>query len=434
MDVNQAARMIEWLDEERRRDKATISTLQERLAQQQETMDTLSKRLNSMESDQTVLRGELTSNGRESESLDLLRKEMQQMIESVEAKRLTAEREAERRAELAREASSRPVRELTEKLGKLERQTTELPAINVEKDRLAGTVASLQQRVDDLFKRLEEPDRRLAFLEEQRRQDARRLSEAESEMPELRKQIDSFKPKVTLIEELSLRNERKIQDVTAGDRDRREQIQQFIDQQTLLDQERNLQVKALLDRYGEQDSQMQRNIERFETWAEAYRDMKKIVEDFERIGDRLERRINEVAEMQRLSEERFRQEWNDWRSDDQKRWKQFTLSNDEVWRLHDKEFERFVQRLSEMEGLFQPLQDGINRLWNLERERAKLYRERYHSLLMEFDTGTNIPTSTNPVSKTATGTMPAVSASGNGTGSNGIPSNGNGSGSNGTGS
>lgn len=394
MDVNQAARMIEWLDEERRRDKATISTLQERLAQQQDMMETLTKRLNSMESDQTVLRGEMRGGGRDSESLDLLRKEMQQMIEQVEAKRLTAEREAERRAELARESTARPVREMSEKLTKLERQTTELPAINVEKDRLSGVVANIQQRVDDLFKRLEEPDRRLAFLEEQRRQDARRLSEMESEMPEVRKQIDSFKPKVTLIEELSLRNERKIQEVSAGDRDRREQIQQFIDQQTLLDQERDQQVKALLERYGEQDSAMQRNIERFETWSEAYRDMKKIIDDFERIGDRLERRINEVAEMQRLSEERFRQEWNDWRSDDQKRWKQFTLSNDEVWRLHDKEFERFVQRLSDMEELFPPLQDGINRLWNLERERSKLYRERYHSLLMEFDTGSNIPTGT----------------------------------------
>src|SRR5215207_4971518 len=115
MDVNQAARMIEWLDEERRRDKATISTLQERLAQQQELMDTLGKRLNTMESDQTVLRGELNSNGRESDSLDQLRKEMQQMIEAVEAKRLTAEREAERRAELAREANARPVRDLTDK-------------------------------------------------------------------------------------------------------------------------------------------------------------------------------------------------------------------------------------------------------------------------------------------------------------------------------
>ncbi len=414
MDVNQAARMIEWLDEERRRDKATISTLQERLAQQQETVDTLTKRLNSIESDQSMLRGEVSANARETDTLETLRKEMQAMIEATEAKRLTAERETERRGELAREAISRPVRDLTEKLSKLERQTTELPAINVEKDRLTGIVANVQQRVDDLFKRLEEPDRRLAFLEEQRRQDARRLSEVESEVPEVRKQIDGFKPKLTLIEELSLRNERKIGEVTQGDRDRREQIQQFIDQQTLLDQQRDQQVKALLDRYGEQDSQMQRNIERFETWSEAYRDMKKIIDDFERIGDRLERRINEVAEMQRLSEERFRQEWNDWRSDDQKRWKQFTLSNDEVWRLHDKEFERFVLRISEMEGQFPPLQDGINRLWNLERELSKLYRERYQSVLMEFDTGLNIPTTAGPRNGSSSS---ANSGSGNGNGS-----------------
>jgi chromosome segregation ATPase len=316
---------------------------------------------------------------------------MRDLIESVEAKRLTAEREAERRAELAREAVARPVRDLTDKIGKLERTTTELPAINVEKDRLASVVASLQQRVEDLFKRLEEPDRRLAFLEEQRRQDARRLSEIESELPEVRKQIDGIKPKITLLEDLSLRNERKIQEVQNGDRDRREQIQQFIDQQNLLLQQRDQQVEDLMRRFGEQDNVMQRNIERFETWAEAYRDMKRIIDDFERIGDRLERRINEVAEMQRLSEERFRQEWNDWRSDDQKRWKQFTLSNDEVWRLHDREFERFVKEIAEIEELFPPMQDSINRMWNLERERAQLYRERYQALLLEYDTSPTLP-------------------------------------------
>ena len=386
MDMNQAARMIEWLDEERRRDKATIATLQERLAQQQELVDTMLRRLSSVESDQSVIRGQVVSTGRDAELSDQMRKEMQQMIESVEAKRLTAEREAERRAELAREAVLRPVRELTDKLGKLERQTTELPAINVEKDRLVGVVANLQTRVDDLYKRLEDPDRRLAYLEEQRRQDARRLSEVESEQPEVRKQIDSLKPKITLLEDLALRNERKIQDIQNGDRDRREQIQQFIDQQTLLQQQRDQQVTDLLTRFGEQENVMQKNIERFETWAEAYRDMKKIIDDFERIGDRLERRINEVAEMQRLSEERFRQEWNDWRSDDQKRWKQFTLSNDEVWRMHDKDFERFVQKLDEIQLLFPPLQDSITRLWNLERERAELYRERYQALLLTYDT------------------------------------------------
>lgn len=135
---------------------------------------------------------------------------------------------------------------------------------------------------------------------------------------------------------------------------------------------------------------MQRNLERFETWSEAYRSMKKIVDDFERIGDRLERRINEVAEMQRFSEERFRQEWNDWTSDDQKRWKQFTISNDDVWRNHDQEFERFAQRLSELVAMFPPIQDSLTRLWNMERARAQLYRERYQALLLEYDTGTNL--------------------------------------------
>lgn len=387
MDINQAARMIEWLDEERRRDKATIATLEERLAQQQDTIGMLTKRLNSMESDQTVIRTQITPTGREADLIDQVRKEMLQLIENVEAKRLTAERELERRNELGRENVMRPVRDLSEKIERLERQTSDMPAHQVERERLGDMVATLQQRVDDLFKKVEEPDRRLAFLEEQRRQDNRRISEVQSEMPEVQKQIDSIRPKLTLLEDLTLRTERRVQDVQNGDRERREQIQQFIDQQTLLIQQRDQQIAELVKRFGEQDSVMQRNIERFETWSEAYRNMKKIIDDFERIGDRLERRINEVAEMQRLSEERFRQEWNDWNSDDQKRWKQFTISNDEVWRSHDKEFDRFVQRMSELEGMFPPLLDSLNRLWSLERERAQLYRERYQALLLEYDTG-----------------------------------------------
>jgi hypothetical protein len=35
MDLAQAARMIEWLDEERRRDRGIIASLEERLVQQE---------------------------------------------------------------------------------------------------------------------------------------------------------------------------------------------------------------------------------------------------------------------------------------------------------------------------------------------------------------------------------------------------------------
>ncbi len=414
MDINQAAKLIEWLDEERRRDRATIAKLQEQLGAQQDTIDALNRRLGGIESDQTVIQSQMDTRqrGMDANMLEQVRSEMRQMLEQQEAKRLTAEREVERRNEIAREGVMRPMRDISERLTNIENQLVDLPGFQLERERTGEAVASVQQRIEDIYKRLDEPERRIAFLEEQRRQDTRRLSEVQSELPELQKQMDTLRPKVTLIEELALRNERKAVDSQNAEVERREQIQQFIDQQVLMNQQRDQQVQTLLDKFGEQDSAMQRNLERFEQWSETHRAMKRIIDDFERISDRLERRINEVAEMQRLSEERFRQEWNDWRTDDQKRFKQFTIANDEVWRNHDVEFERHVHRVHEVESLIPPLRESLHRLWNLERSRAELYRERYQALLMEYDTGDNIKATT-------TGAMPAVRTTGTFPGVNG---------------
>jgi len=277
------------------------------------------------------------------------------------------------------------VAELGEKADRLERQLTNISDVQTEGDRLTNAMRLLNQEVDDLTKKLEGPDRRLSFLEEQRRTDARRLAELETEMPEFKRAVDSQQPKLALLEDLAVRNERRIQDYNNLDRERRDQIQQFIDQQQLMVQQRDQQLAELTKRFGVHDEELQKNIERFEVWAQAYREMKRIVDDFNRIGDRLERRIGESSEMQRLSEERFREEWNDWRDEDQKRWKQLTLSSDEVWRNHDREFSNFIKRIDDVEGALPGLRSNLERLWRLERARAELYRERYQAMLHEYD-------------------------------------------------
>ena len=385
MEINQIASMIEWLDEERRRDKALIATLEERVALQGDSVDTMQRRVNTVESDQTMIRQEALPAQKEHEIIEQLRQEMEQMLENSEARRLTAEREAERRIELQRENIQRGVRELTEKADRLEKQLANISELQTEGDRLTNALRVLNQEMDDLSKKLEGPDRRLSFLEEQRRTDARRLAEIETELPEYKKSADGVQPKLALLEELAVRNERRIQDFNNVDRERREQIQQFIDQQQLLVQQRDQQLSDLTKRFSIHDEDLQKNIERFEIWAQAYREMKRIIDDFNRIGDRLERRINEASEMQRLSEERFREEWNDWRDEDQKRWKQLTLSSDEVWRNHDREFETFLKRIDETEQSIPGLRSSLERLWQLERARADLYRERYQAMLHEYD-------------------------------------------------
>jgi len=385
MDINQVARMIEWLDEERRRDKNFIVKLEEQIAQQQELIETLTRRITGAENDVQAARASILPSIRESDMFDQLRGDMQQMIEAVEAKRLTAEREAERRSDLARDNMSRPLREVGERLEKLERLPDEIGAARVERDRFATAIAALQQRVEDVAKKTEEPERRLTFLEEQRRQDARRLSETQTELPDLQRNIESLKAKLELIEDMSLRNEKKLIEVQNTEKERREQIQQFVEQQSLILQQRDQQVSELAHMFTQYDDEMRRNLERFETWSETYRQMKKVLDDFERVGERLERRINEVAETQRLSEERFRQEWNSWNADDQKRWKQFTLTNDESWRLHDKEYEQFRTRFNELMTQIPPVYEQIERLWRVQRGYVDLFRDRFQAILAEYD-------------------------------------------------
>jgi chromosome segregation ATPase len=385
MESNQIARMIEWLDEERRRDKATIAKLEERLLEQQGAIETMTRRLNGVEGDQATMKTAFLPVGRDNDLMTQTRGEIQQAIEQIEARRITAEREAERRTEASRDNVTRPIRELTDRLEKLERVLEEVGAARVERDRFAATMAALQQRVEDIAKKFEEPERRLAFLEEQRRQDSRRISETQTELPEIQRHIDALRPKLDLIEEMALRNEKRVIEVQNAERERREQIQQFVEQQALYLQQRDLRVEEITRTFGQYDEDMRRNLERFESWTETYRHMKKIIEDFERIGERLERRINEVAETQRLSEERFRQEWNSWNADDQKRWKQFTLTNDEAWRLHDKEFDQFRTKFNEAVGHFTPIYDNLERLWKLQRAQVELYRERLTALLSEYE-------------------------------------------------
>jgi chromosome segregation ATPase len=359
--------------------------LEERLSQQSDLITQMARHLDGMENEQSTMRSSFLPVGRETEISEQMRVEFRQLLEESESKRLVAEREAERRGDIARESIARMVRDLGDRADTLERVIEELPAARVERDRVAAALAAVQQRVEDLGKKFEEPERRITFLEEQRRQDSRRISDIQSEIPEVQKQIDATRPKLDSLESMVLRNEKRIMDVQGAERDRREEIQQFIDQQTLLLQQRDQQVAELAKSIGAYDEDMRRYIERFETWAETHRQMKKIVEDFERIAERLGRRINEVAEMQRLSEERFRQEWNDWIADDQKRWKQFTLTNDEAWRNHEKQLDQLRQSLDRVQSGLDPVRESIDRMWQLERARAQLYRERYQALLLQYD-------------------------------------------------
>ena len=73
----------------------------------------------------------------------------------------------------------------------------------------------------------------------------------------------------------------------------------------------------------------------------------------------LERRIAEVSEMQRLAEDRIRQEWVAFKAEEQKRWTSHSLSQEESMRDLRKDMDKLEQRTTTMDDIVQTVQDQL---------------------------------------------------------------------------
>jgi septation ring formation regulator EzrA len=63
-----------------------------------------------------------------------------------------------------------------------------------------------------------------------------------------------------------------------------------------------------------------------------------------------------------LNEDRFRQEWTTFKSDDQKRWSNYTLAQTEQHREINKNIEGMEERFSNLEELVKDMRDNIQQI------------------------------------------------------------------------
>jgi phage-related tail protein len=68
--------------------------------------------------------------------------------------------------------------------------------------------------------------------------------------------------------------------------------------------------------------------------------------------------------MQRLAEDRLRQEWISFKADDQKRWTGYSLSSEESFRDIRKEVQKYDARITPLNDITQVLQDQLHQTTN----------------------------------------------------------------------
>lgn len=385
MELEQISKQVDWLDEERRKDKLKIGALEERLAALEGNLQPLNNQIKEAASEITRLNALLTRIDSLEENLLQSRIEVKQQFEEKEKAERKRNEEAEkaRRSEiLALETSLAEIREETKQIADIKRN---LKARIDEESRLGRSIDEVRSRLDAMRRSEEEYTRAIRLMEDGRRQDAKRLTDLSGETSAMRKRLDDQSGRLELATATLKKLETRLNELAAVEAERREAITHFMDSQALREVERERIWKEWQTRFQIIESQTADLENELQNLDATHRAVKRSQQTIDELSQKVERRINEITEIQRLAEERFRQDWATFKADDQKRWTNYTLTMEEQRNETLRQQEKLADRLIQLEDTLQEIQDLIQQMNEQTEKRLQSLLAIVHEWTTSFE-------------------------------------------------
>jgi len=221
-------------------------------------------------------------------------------------------------------------------------------------------------------------------MDETRKNDLKHITDIQGELTAIRKRVDENRDKYTMTAD-SVRNvENRFAELLASEQERKQAQKVFLEQQSVaqLDRDRAWKEwKEQAEAFQKESANLDTQIQRLD---EALRGAKKAQDTYVELNTKLERRINEVTEMQRLAEDRLRQEWISFKVDDQKRWTGYSLSNEESFRDIRKELQKTEERIAPLNDATQVLQDQMHQVTDATEKELQEIMNVVHEWMTSY--------------------------------------------------
>ena len=385
MDLEQLNKRVDWLDDERRKDKLTISTLEERLASIEASISPLSQQIKEINTDLARLSAQLSRFDQIETNVLQLRVETNRMIEAMEKTRAEREREAEKTRRAEQETVNRALGDIRKGLEPIPELKKSIQGRVEEDFRLGRLIEESEAKIVEYRRSDEEYRRSLRMIDEAHKADTKRVTDMQGELAALRKRQDEQRGRVDLSAESVRKMEMRIGEFQAAESERRQTQSGFLEKQTLWQLEREREWKdmqAQFDDIAAQAVNLDNQLQALETTQRA---VKRSQEAFDEITTRFERRVNEITEMQRLVEDRMRQEWVAYKADDQKRWTNYTLAAEEQQRELSRNFENYDDRLVHLEDTVMETRDRLQQLVEETQQRLQSLVSVAHQWMEDYE-------------------------------------------------
>jgi chromosome segregation ATPase len=385
MDFEQIVKRLQWLDEEHRKDKAAIIELEERIAAHEGNLDTVAKQVKPLEKQ---IAG-LTPNTARIDQFEVMvakqREEMKNALDELDKKYQKREKEllAQRQKDL--EPFLKEIEKLKKALTEIAPIKRELKARAASENRLQTEIDLLKPPIEEARRAAEDATRTQRVFDENRKQDMKRIADLQGEITALRKRIDEARVKADAGSDSVRHLENRFKELLVSEAERKAAQAEFIEKQSIAQLDRDRSYKEWRDSHAE----FQKQVEKLETQSlaleETLRSAKRAQETYNELNAKLERRINEVTEMQRLAEDRLRQEWVTFKADDQKRWTGYTLSQDEGGKDIRKAIQKLEDRITALDESTQVTQDKLEQTTDVTEGQLQELMNVAHEWLSAYE-------------------------------------------------
>jgi len=372
MEFEQIIKRIDWLEKQQRKSSETAQALEDRLTSIERDVAALSKQAKALEKGLAEVTNTAARVNQFEDVIARRHKESSIAVEQVEKQALKREAEITKRSQVEYEKLARTieeVRKLTD-VSDIRKQMKVNAADNI---RISQSIADVKTRAEEIATIREPLERGQKSIEEARRTDIKRIADLQGDLVAIRKRLDETRDKMHLNTDSLRVIEGRMNDLLASESDRKQAQIVFIEQQTLAHVERDRAWKEWNDRVDAFKKQASTLDTQLLAAEEASRAAKRAQESYLDLNQKLERRINEITEMQRLGDERSRQEWAAFKAEDQKRWTSYSLSQDESIRELRASVSAAEERVQAFDEVVQTAQDQLHQTTDAtERQMQEL--------------------------------------------------------------
>jgi chromosome segregation ATPase len=361
---------LDWLDEERRKQMRKLTELEQKLVLQEREIAGREQRIQDLERQLSSTQAQIGRIPKVDLQLAQFKDEIVQMIEQYDQRRIQSEAEMDRLRRVEQESSTRELAELRKDIGQVPNLRNDMELRVAEESRLANLIGQQKTQLDNLRNRLESWDSNFAFLEEKEKHNNRNISEVQTAVVEINKRWEHIYSRLDISNSAILRLESSLSGITEKQNQVQESTKNWMEQIQIGEYERNQRLEGWRRVLEEQEDNIERFNKEFVKFSDMYKEAKMAVQTLSGWQEEIEKQQREATEILRVETSRMQSRWDDFRHENDKRWKSQGVDSEQRWNTvnrHEREIREMIDLIDEK---IAKLEQEKDLLWRVQTAQA----------------------------------------------------------------